>query len=198
MPDRTWSDGNVPTATDVNTLFRDQVITTCTSGTRPSSPVDGRVIFETDTRKFLQYSTTFTAWRDMLPMGAWTAYTPPWTAVTTNPTLVDGLLYGRYTVWAQSLHIRVSLQIGPGTSGGTGAWVFGLPATYTASSLGGSQGLTGEIVKVSTGFSYPVVWEIGAGSGTGQVRSGAGYVTGTAPIAFASGDVILFNGIIEL
>jgi hypothetical protein len=40
--------------------------TICTSSTRPASPVEGALIYETDTDKFLQYTTATTGW------------TPPW------------------------------------------------------------------------------------------------------------------------
>lgn len=49
MPFKTFGVGDVLTAADVNNYLMKQTIITCTSGTRPSSPVEGMTIFETDT-----------------------------------------------------------------------------------------------------------------------------------------------------
>lgn len=57
---KTWSPGDVLTATEVMTYLMKQVVVTCTSGTRPSSPPEGMVIFETDTDRIYVYNGT--AW----------------------------------------------------------------------------------------------------------------------------------------
>ncbi|MEU4589990.1 hypothetical protein [Micromonospora aurantiaca (nom. illeg.)] len=49
MAFKTFSAGDVLTASDVNTYLMKQVVIVCTSGTRPSSPVEGMTIYETDT-----------------------------------------------------------------------------------------------------------------------------------------------------
>ena len=41
--------------------------TTCTSGTRPSSPYNGQFIFETDTQKTYVYNGAGTAWVAVVP-----------------------------------------------------------------------------------------------------------------------------------
>lgn len=46
---KTWSAGDVLTASDVNTYLGKQAVIVCTSSTRPSSPVEGMTIYETDT-----------------------------------------------------------------------------------------------------------------------------------------------------
>lgn len=62
MPTKTWADGDIPSGADFNTYFRDQVVTTCTSGTRPSTSVDGRMIYETDTTRYYRWSTASASW----------------------------------------------------------------------------------------------------------------------------------------
>lgn len=47
---KTWSDGDVLNAADLNGYLMKQAVVTCTSGTRPSSPTTGQPIFETDTK----------------------------------------------------------------------------------------------------------------------------------------------------
>jgi hypothetical protein len=61
MSIKTWSTGEVLTASDVNTYLMRQVIITCTSSTRPSSPVEGMHIWETDTLKGYVYDSS--AWQ---------------------------------------------------------------------------------------------------------------------------------------
>lgn len=52
---KTFNNGDVLTATDVNTYLMRQAVITCTSVTRPSSPGEGMTIAETDTDKLLTY-----------------------------------------------------------------------------------------------------------------------------------------------
>ncbi|MEU8371227.1 hypothetical protein [Micromonospora tulbaghiae] len=49
MAFKTFSAGDVLTASDVNTYLMKQVVIVCTSASRPSSPVEGMTIYETDT-----------------------------------------------------------------------------------------------------------------------------------------------------
>lgn len=55
MPFKTFIAGETATAADINTYLAKQVVIVCTSGTRPGSPVEGMVIYETDTDKCLTY-----------------------------------------------------------------------------------------------------------------------------------------------
>lgn len=56
MPYKTFNNGDVLTAADVNDYLMEQAVITCTSGTRPSSPVEGMTIYETDTDAIRTYS----------------------------------------------------------------------------------------------------------------------------------------------
>lgn len=58
MAFKTFVDGAVLTAADVNTYLMKQAVIVCTSGTRPASPVDGMVIYETDTDQMLVYQAS--------------------------------------------------------------------------------------------------------------------------------------------
>lgn len=49
MAFKTFNAGDVLPASDVNTYLMKQAVIVCTSGTRPSSPVEGMTIYETDT-----------------------------------------------------------------------------------------------------------------------------------------------------
>lgn len=61
MAFKTWSAGDVLTASDVNTYLGQQSVIVCTSGTRPSSPVEGMTVYETDTDMLRSY--TGSAWQ---------------------------------------------------------------------------------------------------------------------------------------
>lgn len=64
---------------------------------------------------------------------AWTAYTPSWTASTTNPTLGNGTLTGYYKQIGKTVFVRVKLDWGSTTSGGSGDWRFSLPVSAVES-----------------------------------------------------------------
>jgi hypothetical protein len=55
MAFNTFVAGTVLSASDVNTYLMKQTVIVCTSSTRPSAPVEGMVIFETDTNKLSAY-----------------------------------------------------------------------------------------------------------------------------------------------
>ncbi|WP_405018179.1 hypothetical protein OHV05_15430 [Kitasatospora sp. NBC_00070] len=65
-----------------------------------------------------------TAW---VPLGAWTAFTPVWTASTTNPILGNGTLVGRYTRVGKTITYAGTLRTGSTTNGGAGIWNMSLP-----------------------------------------------------------------------
>lgn len=62
--------------------------------------------------------------------GAWGDFTPTWTASTTNPSVGDGTLSGRYIQDGDTVHFRVQLHWGSTTSGGSGEWQFTLPVEH--------------------------------------------------------------------
>ena len=65
-------------------------------------------------------------------IGQWAAYTPVWTASTTNPTLGNGSLIGRYCVVNKLCTMSVKLVIGSTTTLGTGNWAFSIPLPMIA------------------------------------------------------------------
>jgi len=73
---RTWADGDVPAASDFNGYIRDQVVTICTSGTRPTTSQDSRPIAENDTRRDMHWNASTSSWEHGLWRGAWATWTP--------------------------------------------------------------------------------------------------------------------------
>ena len=62
-------------------------------------------------------------------LGKWQAYTPIWTAVTTNPSIGNGTLVGRYTQIGKTCILVIGLTMGSTTTYGSGNWSFSLPKT---------------------------------------------------------------------
>lgn len=57
-----WAPGELLTSADVNSYLMKQSLISCTSVTRPASPQDGMSIYETDTKRYLTYSSTLATW----------------------------------------------------------------------------------------------------------------------------------------
>lgn len=60
---KVWANGDILTASDVNGYLMQQSVITCTSGSRPASPVNGMTIYQTDLRAFAVYDSAGAAWR---------------------------------------------------------------------------------------------------------------------------------------
>lgn len=77
---------------------------------------------------------------------AWTAYTPVWTAATTNPVIGNGTILGRYMKIGRTVIGHINLTMGSSTTYGAGDYSFTLPgagAASGASLVGTAQLLAG-------------------------------------------------------
>ena len=196
MADYSFVDGNVPTATQWNSNVRDQGHTICTSSTRPSSPVEGRLIYETDTLKHLIYVSS--AWVEVGKIGAWSTYTPTWSSTGTAPVIGNGTLTGNY----QRLHgrigiMRVQMVAGSTTTFGSGTYKFSMPSGW-AGSITYMPG-NGVVYDSSSG-GVTVVFCVDGGSNTVIPAYGVNYssTTASSPYTLATGDIIQFTCINEL
>lgn len=114
----------------------------------------------------------------------WTAYTPAWTAQTTNPVIGNGTITGRYCQVGKMVTMFVEIDMGTTTTYGSGAWHIGLPVNSTVSPppyLG--SGLA------YNGTSYIVLPQVSA-STYAILLYGAGTVSGTNPFTWASGNIL--------
>lgn len=59
---------------------------------------------------------------------AWSTYTATWAAATTNPTLGNGTLVGRYIQRGKTITFNIVLTVGSTTNVGSGVYTFSLPA----------------------------------------------------------------------
>lgn len=128
--------------------------------------------------------------------GRWQAYTPAWTAVTTNPTIGNGTLSGRYSRNGNTIHFEITIQAGSTTTFGTGDYRYSLPVAASASS---NSAFTGYARDDSTGTRYLL--------STGSVTSttvaafadvSTANVSPTVPFTWASPDSLRIVGTYEV
>ena len=58
---------------------------------------------------------------------AWTAYTPTWTADTTNPVIGNGTIQGKYAKIGRKVTFHFVIIMGSTTTYGTGNYILSLP-----------------------------------------------------------------------
>jgi len=85
--------------------------------------------------------------------GAPNTYSVSWTGATTNPSLGNGTLIGRYSLVGKLVKLDINLQMGSTTSYGSGAWSFSLP--FTAINPCVNMGLASAYDN-SSGMRYPL------------------------------------------
>ena len=169
----------------------------CTSSTRPASPYEGQMIYETDTDKVLVWNGS--AWRFLntpqtTEPGVWTSFTPSWT----NLTVGNGTVSAHYSIVNKILFVRVKFTMGSTSSMGDPLRMT-LPASLTQNtdaqeSIGWAQ-LTDTGVASYTGFvnvsssTQVTIAVINASSTYGQTNN----VNGTRPFTFATGDTVAFE-----
>jgi hypothetical protein len=190
--------GDVPGASTYFNPLLQQSIIPCTSGTRPASPGDGWTIYETDTKRIVQYSTTLVAWVPLGGTTVWSSYSPAWTATTTDPTIGNGSIVGSYMERGQSVDFRVAITVGSTTSVGSGVYRVSLPFAPKVNSLG-----VGTFIDASAGAQlFVMTMRITSAATTGDnmrvAVAGSTIPWGaTSPVVPATGDVILLGGTYE-
>ena len=92
-------------------------------------------------------------WNSIL--GAWTAYTPTWTASTSAPSLGNGTVVGQYMKIGRTCHVVIMLTIGSTSTPGAGNWRLSLP--FQAATIGsGSPGVLTWTYSTSASSNFMV------------------------------------------
>lgn len=123
----------------------------------------------------------------------WQPYTVAWTAATTNPTIGNGVMTGRYTKDERgTCHVSIRLVPGSTTAFGSGTYLFSVPFTSandTVEYLGGA--------RLTAGSTYIGQCVLGPGSGTlnatfpaSATPATAANMSATAPATLASGHIL--------
>lgn len=111
----------------------------------------------------------------------WTAYTPTWTASTTNPTLGNGTLTGRAVQVGKFTQIRIAMVGGTTTAVGSGSYSFALPAASISSS---EQTLAADFFDGAN--HYAAVGLIASGASVVNVFSTKGGTSGSVIVLDSS------------
>lgn len=129
--------------------------------------------------------------------GEWQAYTPSWTASTTNPTLGNGSLFGRYALIGKTCYVLIRFTFGSTSNAGVGAWRFSLP--IAVSSNWGDVAMVARWTDSGTAHHLGVVTSITTSTiavlNEGNTGSGIG---AGIPIVWATNDAITINGFFEI
>lgn len=120
---------------------------------------------------------------------AWTAYTPTWTAATTNPAVGNGTITGRYKLIGKTAWATVNITFGSTTTAGSGVYTFGLPAGAPASN---AVFHVGSAWVSCAGTAY-VASVRADGSGALRVNTGNADLASATPGVWASGNSIRFT-----
>lgn len=122
---------------------------------------------------------------NLLAIGdSWSSYAVSWTAVTTNPSIGNGTLSGKYLQIGKLVIGSIDLAPGSTTTYGTGQWRFSIPITAADASMAvgsirlfdtsGSSNQSGVFWQVSTTTVGPL--------------TPSGQVSATFPFTWADGD----------
>lgn len=126
---------------------------------------------------------------------AWTAFTPTWTAATTNPVIGNGTLSGRFKQVGKIVFFRVKILAGSTTTYGTGVYTVGaLPvaAHGTADPLSSQPG-----ILLGSNGTFPVETVQTSTTTVTLVYTGNVSVAQSAPCTLVSGGYIHISGSYE-
>jgi len=190
VPNVTRADGDVITASSWNANVRDQVITTCTSATRPSG-TEGQFIVETDTDRLMVYNGS--GWFHYGGYGTWVSHTP---VITQSGAVTHTDTYCRYNRAGGIVVLEATISI---TSAGAANNAVLVSIPGTAAQAGNMVVGSGFIFDTSAGLNYPVIavmnttTAIGFVDATAATSVLAGQTGSAFSAAFASGDGISFS-----
>ena len=181
----------------VHALIDEDTIEILTSGSRPTDPYRGQMIFETDTNKYVARSVT-DAWIDAVPLGAWQDYTPTITATTLSPTLGAGaVIAGKYTRVGRIIFGNVRIKWGgAGLAQGSGTYRISTPVVAVTPGavpgfvVGSAYGFDSNTSNLETFVS---IIETGVTTGISMAWSGGLLVGGGSPWNWDSNDEITLN-----
>ena len=123
------------------------------------------------------------------PVGAWQSYTVSWTAATTNPSIGNGTLAGRYVQIGKTVICSIALVMGSTTTYGSGNWSLSLPKTVASVSVRYIGQFT--IYDASPGGNYAGSAIVGSGQSAIALfirDQGASGLNSTTPHTWASAD----------
>jgi hypothetical protein len=128
----------------------------------------------------------------------WTAYTPAWTANTTNPTIGNGTITGTYRAAGKCITFRLVIVAGTTTGWGAGAYRFSYPVAPLDSTTNSNPGITGFFWDNSASQPFGA-FGVGQTSAYFYVAASSNnsFWSPTVPVAGAVSDRICLSGTYE-
>ena len=126
---------------------------------------------------------------------SWDAYTPAWASTSTQPTLGNGVLTGRYMQVGKTVHWYIQLKFGTTTTRGSGFYRFELPDFFDRDE-GDTIG-TASVVDNSTGdkYTYGATYREVSGVPCVEIWDNlAGRIGATFPISLTDFDHVTLQG----
>ncbi|MCX4596080.1 hypothetical protein OG819_42465 [Streptomyces sp. NBC_01549] len=166
------------------------------SPTAPSSPYTGQ--FYDNGTDLLRWNGA--SWDTYYKVpGAWTSYTPTWTATTTNPVVNNGTLVGRYSKIGRQVTVHINLVPGSTTTYGSGNYNWALP--FAAANNGCSYILQAHLLGSDRWMGQMV---ISPGASTtsaffnlSTTNTRIDFMTPARPETFANGSQLRITGTYE-
>jgi len=132
-------------------------------------------------------------------LGKWQAYTPKWTASTTNPAIGNGTLTGRYIVIGKLCTYVLGMVMGSTTTYGSGDWAFSLPINAMKTAGINFYGVA-HLRKVGTA-NYERIAEIVPANSVSVINmftdptqgSNSSKISATVPFTWGNGDALGFE-----
>jgi len=132
---------------------------------------------------------------------AWTAYTPQWTAASSNPAIGNGTIEGYYKVVGKTCFVRGNIAMGSTTTFGSGEWYVSMP--FTASHADGIL-MTATLLDNGTAWYNAILNGARAGFNhkTAIQYQNTGGTTDslapTTPFTWTTSDRFIWNGSYEI
>lgn len=131
---------------------------------------------------------------DVTSLLTWTSYTPQWTASTTNPSIGNGTISGKYRYASlQVIELAVIIRPGSTTTFGSGQYRISLPVTAPAgapdpfiSAIGLHGGALYEYIGWANTVSAPATF-VSMYQRNINTQVNVGSWTNASPVAFANG-----------
>jgi hypothetical protein len=131
----------------------------------------------------------------------WIAYTPEWTAASSNPAINNGTIEGYYKVIGKTCFVRGNIAMGSTTTFGTGEWYVSMPFTASHADAilmgatlldNGTAWYNATMLGARAGFNHKASIQYQTTGGT------ASDVNATGPFTWANGDRFVWNGSYEI
>lgn len=124
--------------------------------------------------------------------GAWTSYTPSWTA-SSNPSIGNGTIEAKYIQVGRLVIYKGRIAMGSTTTFGSGTWLVSLPVNCTTTWEMGAASCMDNSASAS---NQPAVIRLSTAS-TANFYATGGNVTSTGPFTWAQSDQLRWTIVYE-